>query len=237
MKLLDYTLPTPAENLALDEALLRAAEAGTEGAVFRFWESPAPAVVVGSGGSVPIDVNVPACEADGIPVLRRASGGGTVLIGPGCLCFSLVLNYDRAPGLNEIPASNRYILARVVSALAPVVSARVEGTSDLAVGGVKVSGNAQQRKRRFFLHHGTLLCGLDLTLIDKYLNPPERQPEYRRNRPHAEFVANLPITTEEAKRLLLAEWRPEGDYAPLPLEQVRQLVAEKYARDEWNRRR
>lgn len=237
MKLLDYTLPAPAENLALDEALLLAAEGGTGGEVLRLWELPTYAVVVGSGGSVGIDVNLSACEADGVPVLRRASGGGTVLLGPGCLCFSLVLGYDRAPGLNEIPASNRYILARVVRALAPAVAAAVEGTSDLATGGVKFSGNSQQRKRRFFLHHGTLLCGFDLARVPKYLNPPERQPAYRRDRPHAEFVANLPVSVEAVKSLLVAEWRPEGEYGPVPLEKVRELVAEKYARDEWNRRR
>jgi lipoate---protein ligase len=237
MKLLDYTLPSPAENLALDEALLIAAEENTGGEVIRVWEAPTHAVVVGSGGSVSIDVSAAACEADGVPILRRASGGGTVLIGPRCLCFSLVLNYDSAPRLNEIPASNRYVLGRVVRALAPAVAASVEGTSDLAVGGVKFSGNAQQRKRRFFLHHGTLLCGFDRALISKYLNCPERQPDYRRDRPHAEFVANLPLTVEEAKRLLITEWRPEGEYGPPPLEKVRELVAEKYARDEWNRRR
>jgi lipoate-protein ligase A len=237
MKLLDYTLPTAAENLALDEALLVAAEEGTGGEVLRLWEQPTCAVVVGSGGSVAIDVNAPACEADGVPILRRASGGGTVLIGRGCLCFSVVLNYDGAPRLNEIPASNRYILGRVSQALAPAVSCFVEGTSDLAVGGVKFSGNAQQRKRTHFLHHGTLLCSFDLSLVPKYLNAPERQPDYRRNRPHAEFIANLPITVEEAKRLLVAEWRPESDYAPIPFEKARELVAEKYARDEWNWRR
>jgi lipoate-protein ligase A len=237
MKLLDYTLPTLAENLALDEALLVSAESGIGDEVLRLWEQPTYAVVVGSAGSVSIDVNVPACEADGIPIRRRASGGGTVLVGPGCLCFTLVLNYEHAPRLNEIPASNRYILARVASALAPVVSSCVEGTSDLAVGGVKFSGNAQQRKRTHFLHHGTLLCGFDPALVSKYLNAPERQPDYRQNRPHADFIANLPISVAAAKQLLLAEWRPEGDYAPVPLEKMRELIAEKYARDEWNRRR
>lgn len=98
MKLLDYTLPSPAENLALDEALLLAAEGGTGGEVLRLWELPTHAVVVGSGGSVGIDVHLTACAADGVPVLRRASGGGTVLLGPGCLCFSLVLSYDHARG-------------------------------------------------------------------------------------------------------------------------------------------
>lgn len=237
MKLLDYTLPTASENLALDEALLVCAEEGTGGEVLRFWEAPEVAVVVGSGGSVAIDVNVAACEADQVPILRRASGGGTVVIGPRCLCFTLVLSYERAPRLNEIPASNRYILDRVVNALAPVIGASVEGTSDLATGGVKFSGNAQQRKRTHFLHHGTLLCGFDVALVSKYLNAPEREPEYRRHRPHAEFISNLPITTEDAKHLLVAEWQPIGDYAPIPLLKARELIAEKYSRAEWNRRR
>lgn len=237
MKLIDYTHPDPATNLALDEALLVAAEEGTGGEVLRFWELPAYAVVVGSGGSIAIDVNAEACAADGVPVLRRASGGGTVLLGPGCLCFSLVLRYDRAPRLNEIPASNGYILARILNALKSVVPGAVEGSSDLAVNGVKFSGNAQQRKRNHFLHHGTLLCGFDLELVARYLNPPERQPEYRRDRPHAEFVTNLPATVEDVKRLLVAGWAPDGDYSPVPLEKARELVAEKYARDEWTRRR
>jgi lipoate---protein ligase len=237
MRLLDLTLATPAENLALDEALLLAAEESAAGEVLRLWELPELAVVVGSGGSVTIDVNAAACEADRVPVLRRASGGGTVLLGPGCLCFSLVLSYEHAAGLDQIRASNQYVLARVSRALRPVLAADLEGTSDLAVNGVKFSGNSQQRKRSHFLHHGTLLCGFDTGLLAKYLNAPERQPDYRRDRPHAEFVANLPVAVAEAKRLLVAEWQPEGDYAPVPLEKVRALVAEKYSRDDWNRRR
>lgn len=238
MRLLDLTLPTPAENLALDEALLLAAEESDAGEVLRLWELPALAVVVGSGGSVEIDVNVAACAADGVPVLRRASGGGTVLLGPRCLCFSLVLSTEAEPGLGDIRASNRYVLGRVSRALRGVVpGAGVEGTSDLATGGRKFSGNAQQRKRRHFLHHGTLLCGFDLSLVGRYLNPPERQPEYRRDRRHDEFVTNLPATVSEVKRLLVEEWQPAGEYEPVPLDAVARLVGEKYSRDEWNRRR
>jgi len=238
MTLLDLTLPDPAANLALDEALLLAAEEGTAGEVLRLWESPAYAVVVGAGGSVAIDVNVAACEADRVPVLRRASGGGTVVIGPGCLCFTVVLRTNRAPGLDLIQPSARYVLGRVLDAIRPLVpDAVLEGTSDLATNGVKFSGNAQQRKRRYFLHHGTLLAGFDLDRLPRYLNPPERQPDYRRGRPHAEFVTNLPADTDALRQLLVAEWQPETDYNPIPLERVRELVAEKYGRDEWNRRR
>jgi lipoate-protein ligase A len=238
MRLLDLTLPAPAENLALDEALLLAAEESGAGEVLRLWELPALAVVVGSGGSVEIDVNVAACAADGVPVLRRASGGGTVLLGPRCLCYSLVLSCEAEPGLSDIRASNRYVLGRVGRALCGVMpDAGVEGTSDLATRGRKFSGNAQQRKRRHFLHHGTLLCGFDLALVGRYLNAPERQPEYRRDRTHDEFVMNLPATVAEVKRLLVEEWQPAGEYEPVPLDAVVRLVGEKYSRDEWNRRR
>jgi lipoate-protein ligase A len=236
MRLLDLSLDSAAENLALDEALLLAAEAGG-GEVLRLWESPRYAVVVGAGGSVAIDVNARALAA-GVTVLRRASGGGTVVIGPRCLCYSLVLAYDRDPGLKDIHASNRYVLGRVLNALRDVVpGATIEGTSDLTVNGFKFSGNAQQRKRTHFLHHGTLLHHFNPWMIAAVLNAPERQPDYRANRPHTDFVRNLPCDGETLKRLLIAEWGAAGAYEPVPLEAVRELVAEKYGRDEWNRRR
>lgn len=237
MRLLDLTLSEPAANLALDEALLLAAEStGVE--VLRLWESPKLAVVVGAGGSVAIDVNVATCEAHGVPILRRASGGGTVLLGPGCLCFSLVLAYDRAAGLTEIPASNRYVLNRILNALQPIApNAVIAGTSDLAIAGLKFSGNAQQRKRTHFLHHGTLLCGFDLELITNFLHAPERQPEYRQGRGHGEFVRNLAADATTVKTLLSTEWNVEGTVDAVPWWELNELLDAKYRRDEWNRRR
>ena len=45
----DLSLSSPAENLALDEALLLTAEAGAAGPALRFWEWPGYTVVVGAG--------------------------------------------------------------------------------------------------------------------------------------------------------------------------------------------
>ncbi len=239
MRLLDLTLPDPAADLALDEALLLAAEDGSGGAVLRLWERPGFAVVVGAAGSVAVDVDVDACRADEVPVLRRSSGGGTVLLGPGCLCYSVVLPYAHAPGLDQIQPSIRYVLGRVRDALGDLIpAATVEGVSDLATDGVKFSGNAQQRKRTHFLHHGTLLAdAFDLAAVPRYLRPPEREPAYRAGRPHAAFVRTLPTTTAELKRRLVVGWGAGGEYGPVPLDRVRELVAEKYGRDEWVRRR
>ncbi|MFO0802589.1 MAG: lipoate--protein ligase family protein [Gemmataceae bacterium] len=238
MNLLDLTLASPAANLALDEALLLEAEDAEGPEVLRIWESAVPMVVLGAGGSVAIDVKRAACDAEGVPILRRASGGGTVLLGPGCLGFSLILRTDRAPGLHLIQPSTRYVLDRTLNAIREfALEAAIEGTSDLAVNGRKFSGSAQQRKRSHFLHHGTLLYGFDLALIPRYLNPPERQPEYRRGRGHDEFLMNLTATAAELKRRLAEVWAAEEELRAPPLARAEQVAFEKYERDEWNFRR
>lgn len=238
MHLLDVTLPTPAENLALDEALLLEAEAGRGGEMLRLWEWPTPAVVLGAGCRLAEEVHESRCRDDGVAILRRASGGGTVLLGRGCLLYSLVLSYERHPALREISSSYRYVLDRVCVAVRGLAqNAEREGPSDLAANGYKFSGNAQQRKRRYFLHHGTLLYDFDIDLIGCYLPPPPRQPSYRDNRSHSDFVRNLPATAAELQSRLRQTWQVENAWADWPEAEVRRLVAEKYATPEWVRRR
>ena len=240
MQFLDLTLPGAAENLALDEALLLEAEAGAGGEVLRVWEWPHRAVVLGSGCRLAEEVDEAACRADGVPVLRRSSGGGTVLLGPGCLCYSLVLALDRAPELAEVRPSYAYILervARAVTAAAGGDGVGPRGTSDLAAGGMKFSGNAQQRKRRHLLHHGTLLYAFDLASVGRYLRPPPRQPEYRGGRDHAAFLRNLPTTARELTRRLRKAWQADAETHDWPGSEVARLTAEKYASDAWVRRR
>jgi lipoate-protein ligase A len=240
MLLLDRTLPTLAENLALDEALLLAAEAGGP-EVLRFWQWPAPAVVLGAGGRITDDVHEERCVADGVPLARRSSGGGTVLLGPGCLLYAVVLRYDRDPELSQIRSSYCYILNRVKSALHGLVAGLdgcdVRGSSDVAWLDRKVSGNAQQRKRMHLLHHGTLLYDFDHERVAAYLKLPPRQPEYRRQRSHGEFLANLPVDLAALKARLRSVWQAEVELAEWPADTVVRLVEEKYSQLEWVRRR
>jgi len=238
MQQLDLTLPTLAENLALDEALLLEAESGQGGECLRLWEWRTPAVVLGSGCRLADDVDEAGCLADGVPILRRASGGGSVLQGAGCLSYSLVLAYDRAPALQAVRPSYAYILGRLAEALGDLVP-KIEhaGISDLAAAGRKFSGNAQQRKRTHLLHHGTLLYDFDLCLVGRYLRMPARQPEYRGQRGHTDFLVNLPTTGAALKQRLWHTWASGDEREGWPQELVRQLVAEKYTRADWIRRR
>lgn len=237
MLYLDRTLPTLADNLALDEALLLNAEAGGP-EVLRVWQWPAYAVVLGAGGRIADDVNDNQCWRDGVPLARRSSGGGTVLLGPGCLLYSVVLAFARDAALTQIPSSYCYVLSRVVGGLRTLVQdLEVSGSSDLAQLDRKISGNAQQRKRAHVLQHGTLLYDFDVDQAARYLAMPPRQPEYRHQRSHRDFLANLRATAEQLKQCLRDAWGADEVMTAVPVEIVRKLVAEKYGKDEWVRRR
>ena len=238
MKFLDLTLDSAAENLALDEGLLLEAEAGRFGEVLRIWEGSKPAVVLGSGCKSTEDVKEAACVRDGVPVLRRSSGGGTVLLGTGCLLYSLVLAYDRADELREIHSSYSFILGEIVRALRDrVAGIETVGISDLAVRGLKCSGNAQQRKRHHLLHHGTLLYAFPLDRVEEYLHLPERQPDYRQGRGHEAFLCNLPMSRGTLIECLRNIWEADQVIDIWPVEVVEQLVLEKYSSPAWVRRR
>jgi lipoate-protein ligase A len=230
MDFLDATLPTLPENLALDEALLLEAEANRGGEVLRLWEWRRPAVVLGAGGRIADDVNLAACDRDAVPIARRASGGGTVLLGPGCLLYTVVLRYDRAAELRDIRKSYPWILSRIVETLPGVT---IAGPSDLAFQGRKVGGSAQQRKREYLLHHGTLLYGFDLSLIGRYLHEPPRQPDYRGRRSHDEFVTNLPIGRATLTDGLQKAWSAKSPARPPPSEILGRLVADKFGQSAW----
>ncbi|MFM7150038.1 MAG: biotin/lipoate A/B protein ligase family protein [Gemmataceae bacterium] len=236
MDFLELTLPGPAENLALDEALLLQAESGEAGEILRIWELPQLAVVLGAGGKLKEDVHEEACLLDGVPILRRASGGGTVLLGPGSLCYSLVLAQDSHPALQDILPSYEHILSRVAEAVG-VPGLTMAGTSDLTLELVKCSGNAQQRKRRYLLHHGTLLHGMDLDRVGRYLRMPVRQPDYRAGRDHASFVRNLEVRRDKLIAGLRESWGARTLRQAWPQEQVQSLVAEKYELTSWINRR
>src|SRR4051794_15912655 len=114
MERFDVTLSTPAQNLAFDEALLEWAEEGSaDGEYLRLWESTKPMVVIGRSSRVSAEVNEPFCLQEGIPILRRSSGGAAIVTGPGCLMYATVLSYAVRPELRDITRAHAFILKQL----------------------------------------------------------------------------------------------------------------------------
>jgi len=239
MLLFDHTFPTPHENLAADEALLEHAEGGACGEILRFWESTRHFVALGYTNKIETEADADACASLGVPILRRASGGGTVLQGPRCWSYALVLSLEARPEIAGIAASNAWIMQQQARAVQQVLGERVEvsGTTDLSLGGRKFSGNAQKRKRRFTLFHGTILLrGFDLDLLARALKMPSRQPDYRAERTHLDFVRTLDVSRQSLQSALASTWeaRAEMSEAQFPHQTMRRLIEERYGRPEWN---
>jgi lipoate---protein ligase len=258
MKCLDLTLSTPERNLAADEILLESVEQGRFGEVLRFWEPTEYFVVIGYAGHIEAEVNEANRRRYAMPVLRRSSGGGTVLQGPGCLNYSLVLSIPDDGPLCRIRGTNAFVMnrhreaveavlrqaraadgvsaadseggraaMRQVSPGQGVVAAQrgltgsesvrrgivtVQGATDLALDGRKFSGNAQRRRRAALLFHGTFLLDLDLDRVEQVLAMPPRQPDYRQNRRHRDFLMNLGLPASRIKQALCEVWNVREEF-------------------------
>ena len=251
MKQLDLTFSSPAENLAADEVLLDGCEAGAGEEVLRFWEAREPFVVVGYANRIATEVKADACQAKGIPIYRRCSGGGTVVQGPGCLNYALVLRITPDGPLHNIAVANQFIMRRNRAALESVgrvtpcaphdggqrtarPTIAIRGHTDLAVGDRKFSGNSQRRRKHFLLFHGTFLLDFDLALIGELLPLPSKQPAYREQRSHANFLTNLEVSADAVKAALRKAWHAEERLENPPLEAIQALAWGKYATREWN---
>ena len=241
MRLIHYSHPDPATNLALEEVLLDEVEAGRQPDTLRFWESPRPFVVLGTAQVLAEEVHEDHCRSDGVPIMRRCTAGGCVLQGPGSLNYALYVTFAAYPEVASLHASYRYLLGKVCGSLQGLgIEAVQSGISDIAIGDRKVSGNAQRRRRHSILHHGTLLYQADVAAIARYLREPRDRPDYRGERAHADFLTTLPSTPSALREAIAGAFGCGPEVAALPADTVacaETLAAEKYRQHAWIYRR
>jgi len=239
MKVLDLTLSSPELNLALDEALLDGAENSPKPTeVLRLWESPTQMVVMGRASKVAEEVDVNECRHAGIPILRRCSGGTSIVAGPGCLMYAVVLDYELHPELRIVEQAHRFVMERMQLALS-MLDPRVEyrGSCDLAIEERKISGNSLRCKRRHLLYHGTVLYDFPLEIIEHLLGTPPRQSAYRAGRNHSAFVTNLPHPVSKIRQAICSGWNADEQIEVWPQAATELLVTTQYSQESWNLRR
>lgn len=225
-------------QLACDDILLDACDVDPAGETLRIWQPETTFVVTGYTNHIMQEVHVDRCVERGIPLYRRTSGGGTVVQGPGCLNYALVLRMERDSGLATIPSTNSHILQRMAGTLAGLLGVPVElrGHTDLVCNGRKFSGNAQRRKEHALLFHGTFLLAFDLAVIGDLLPLPSVQPDYRAGRSHEDFLTNIPLRATTLIDALRREWSADETYGAFPLDAARTLAESRYLNHEWTYR-
>jgi lipoate-protein ligase A len=114
-------------------------------------------------------------------------------------------------------------MAKALSRWQPDIA--IEGISDLAVDGRKVSGSAQRRKRNVLLFHGTILYRMQAGIVSRYLKQPKRQPDYRRDRSHCQFLRTIDASLPDIKQAIAHVWRAETQSTTWPKERMAGAIA------------
>ncbi len=157
---------------------------------FCVWEPAKPLVVIGRGGSEELEVKTDNCTRDGVPVFRRKTGGGAVVLMPGVLVFSLARKVGRDLVIREYAEQvNDQVIIFLLGLGMKDLS--VKGISDICVGDKKIMGSGMFRRKKILFFQGSILVNPDINLMDRYLKSPPKQPEYRENRSHTDFTTTL----------------------------------------------
>jgi lipoate-protein ligase A len=158
-------------------------------------------LVLGQSNKVENSIFEEKVLADKIPVIKRPSGGETVILSPKTLIISVRMLAEK---LENPQISFKKINNSIISTLESmgVEDLQYRGISDICIGEKKILGSSIYRKKNLVFYHAVLNISENIELISKYLRHPPREPEYRKGRSHDEFVTNLyqagyPIAYEE----------------------------------------
>lgn len=157
---------------------------------FLVWQPARTWIIIGRGNKAPDSVHLDLARADGVPVAQRPSGGEAVILTLRTLVVSAVRHTTaQHPSRHYFQSYNQ----AVIGALAGlgVRDLTLRGISDIALGDRKIAGSSIYRNRERVFYHAVLNVAEDPALMERYLRPPRRQPDYRLGRSHAEFVTSL----------------------------------------------
>jgi len=147
-------------------------------------------VSLGASNSLEDNVQIDTCQSDGVKVFRRLCGGEAVYLSPNCVVYTSVLVAGKPPKAADFFGSNLENIAQKLTA-AGITGIERRGISDLTLGERKFLGCAIYRKSGFILYQAVINVKEDPQVISRYLKHPVREPDYRKSRPHSEFITSL----------------------------------------------
>lgn len=227
----------PFFNFALEYYLITEKQL-PEDQIFIFWRTE-PTLMVGKYQNTIEEINQDYAKKNGIKVVRRITGGGTIYTDMGGWQFSFITR-----GQAESIDFNKYI-GPVIEGLKKLdVPAEFNSRNDLVIHGKKFSGNAQCMLNGYTLHHGSLLFNTDFEQMVKSLTVDDYKIISKGIKSVKERVTNIsehltqPIDTDTFKKLMVDSIM-QGSKAEYQLtaadrERVKVIAKEKFASWEWN---
>ena len=231
-----------AMNMAIDEAISKSVSNGANPTI-RFYKWLPSAVSIGYFQSLNDVVNKKYCKRNGVNIVRRRTGGGAVYhSNRGEITYSVIGPTKLFP--KNIIESYQVICDWIILGLAKLgIKAEFSPINDIIVKGKKISGNAQTRRNNILLQHGTILFDVDVDKMFSVLNVPDEKIKDKLIKDVKERVTRVldfkKVDAQKTYEALLDGFTKDksfeyGDLTEVELLRAKELVRERYSKDDWN---
>lgn len=228
----------PYFNLAAEEYFIR--NLNTESAEYLFVYQNEPCAVVGKNQNVYEEIHWDVIKTQLVPIVRRISGGGTVVHDKGNLNFTFI--HPCLPsGINNY-ASSTGLLTEVLNRLG--VGCYLDKRNAIMLNNDhKISGSAQFTNQKNILSHCTLLVNSDLTLFSKVLKKNDAEIVSKSSKSVRSTIENLSTLysnlihdIDQFRTAITKAMGYSGLYEPNKnvIETIQKLSEEKYRTQAWN---
>jgi len=154
------------------------------------WRPDKEYIVLGQSNSPEMSLIAENVIADKIAVTRRPTGGEAVFLTPRMAVLTVAREFNDMKNSKDFFGEVNTMIINALTDLG-VRGLGTRGISDITIGNRKILGSSMHRRERRLVYHAVLNIGEDPVLFERYLRHPRREPDYRRNRSHSEFVTSL----------------------------------------------
>ena len=166
---------TASKNMAIDRAVLFANSENKVPPTVRFFTWSPPAISIGYFQSLEEEVDLDVCKNLGVDYVRRITGGGAVFHDKE-LTYSIVIPESHPQIPKNIMESYGRICGAIIKGLKQMgIDSKYIPINDIVTDRKKISGNAQTRKARTVLQHGTILVDVDVDKMFSLLKVPNEK--------------------------------------------------------------
>ena len=239
-------------NMAIDEAILTARIAEKVPNTLRFYRWQPSAVSIGKNQNPENELYLGACKKQGVDLVRRISGGGTVYHDfEGEVTYSVTAKTSDL-GTADITVVYAKIYEAITDALrllgipADFSTGDAKNCPNLTVNGKKISGSSQTITHGVVLQHGTLLRSVDLPKMFTLLKlknatctqavdiAKRKITSIQNELGHAVMPDTVANALAQGFKAILKIQLREGELTPFEVELAQKLYKEKYSKAEWN---
>jgi len=162
-------------NMAIDWAVLKANSEGKSPPTVRFYTWKPSAISIGYFQSLEEEVDLEMCKRHGVDYVRRITGGGAVFHEDE-LTYSIVIPEKHPEISKNIMESYGRVCGAIIKGLNHLdIESKYAPINDIISNGKKISGNAQTRKSKTVLQHGTVLMEVDVDKMFSVLKVPDEK--------------------------------------------------------------